>query len=81
MTCSRCQGFMVQAQLFDFEESYGQMWVASSRCMNCGHIHDPVIEANRLVHPVKAVLVATPKPDYLEEEVQLEAELFLKRAA
>jgi hypothetical protein len=72
---------MVQAQLFDFEESYGQMWVASSRCMNCGHVHDPVIEANRQAHPAPAVLVATRKPDYLEDSVHLGAEAFLRCAA
>lgn len=81
MTCSRCQGLMVQAQLFDFEESYGHLWAASSRCLNCGHVHDPVVEANRQAYPVKAVLVAPSKPDYLEDEVHLATESFLRCAA
>ncbi|MBH0178855.1 MAG: hypothetical protein HP491_13590 [Nitrospira sp.] len=81
MTCIRCQGLMVQDQLFDFEGAYGHLWATSSRCLNCGHVHDPVIEANHRSRPVKAVLVSIGTPDYLDNEVHLGAESFLRQAA
>jgi uncharacterized Zn finger protein len=81
MKCTRCQGFVVQTQLFDFAGSNGHLWATSSRCLNCGHVHDPEIEANRRSQPVAAVLVATGEPDYLDDEVHLGAESFLRRAA
>ncbi len=40
MTCSRCSGLTVEDHFLDFEGSYGQMWTASWRCVNCGHVHD-----------------------------------------
>ena len=81
MKCTRCQGLMVQAHLFDFGASYGHLWATSSRCLNCGHVDDPVIEANRRSQPVKAVLMPTGEPDYLDAEVHLGAEAFSRRAA
>jgi hypothetical protein len=50
MTCLRCQGLMVEDHFFDFEGTYGFMWMRGWRCMNCGHAADPIIEANRRLH-------------------------------
>ncbi len=79
MTCTRCQGLMVEDQLFDFEGSYGQMWAAGFRCMNCGHVHDPVVAQNGRPQQVKVGV--SREPDYHDEEVHLGAESFLRSAA
>jgi len=47
MTCSRCCGLMVETQVLDMESAYGEMWTTSRRCVNCGHVHDAVIEQHR----------------------------------
>lgn len=83
MTCSRCQGLMVEDHLFDYEGSYGHMWATSARCMNCGHVHDPVIAQNSTSHgkKVKVLVGVSTESDYQDDEVHLGAETFLRRAA
>ena len=46
MVCPRCGG-MVVCEQFDDEKST-RLWFQGARCLNCGHIDDPVIRANRL---------------------------------
>ncbi len=48
MKCSRCHGLMVEDHFLDFEGGFREMWTTSWRCLNCGAIHDWVIEHNRL---------------------------------
>jgi uncharacterized Zn finger protein len=74
---------MVEAHLFDYEGSYGQLWETSLRCMNCGHIYDSVVAQNSKTQQAKTkVLVGvSPEPDYQDDEVHLGAESFLRRAA
>ena len=55
MTCSRCLGLMIEDQFLDLAGAYGQMWTTSWRCVNCGHIHDSVIEQHRLARPEQLV--------------------------
>ena len=81
MNCSRCHGLMVQAQLLDFEGAYGQMWTTSLRCVNCGRIHDSVIEQNRLARQEKVLVTSGGEPDYQDDEVHLGAESFIRPAA
>jgi hypothetical protein len=38
---------MTQDHFIDLMESGGEWWTASWRCINCGYVHDPVLEANR----------------------------------
>ena len=80
MTCSRCQGLMVEDQLFDAESTQRHMWTTSLRCMNCGHIHDAMTVKNRRSQQVHALLVSSSEPDYLDEEVHLGVESFLRLA-
>ena len=47
MTCSCCCGLMFETQVLDMEGAYGEMWAISWRCVNCGHVHDAVIEQHR----------------------------------
>jgi hypothetical protein len=38
---------MLEEQMIDMEAGYGEMWSVSSRCVNCGHRHDAVIQHHR----------------------------------
>jgi len=67
MDCVRCQGLMVEDQFFDLQGAQGFMWMKGWRCMNCGHVVDPIIEANRRLH--EAALLVGPS-----EELENEAE-------
>jgi uncharacterized Zn finger protein len=80
MHCSRCRGFMVEDHFLDMEGGFREMWTASWRCMNCGHVHDSVIEQNRLAQQDK-VVVCSSEPDYQDDEVHLGSEAFIRVAA
>ena len=49
-TCTRCHGLMLEEQIIDMEGAYGEMWSTCSRCVNCGHRHDAVIQQHRQSH-------------------------------
>ena len=50
MTCSRCDGLVVHKYLLDPRE--GPLFgFHTSRCLNCGAIHDDVIRLNQRVPP------------------------------
>jgi len=50
MSCTRCQGLMLEEHMIDMEGGYGEMWSRSWRCFNCGHRHDAVIQQHRQTH-------------------------------
>ena len=50
MTCRRCKGCMARDHFLDLQESGGDWWLEGWRCINCGHIYDPVVEQNRRLH-------------------------------
>lgn len=50
MSCTRCQGLMLEEQMIDMEAGYGEMWSCSWRCFNCGHRDDTVMQYHRQVH-------------------------------
>ena len=81
MDCSRCRGLMVEDHFLDFEGGFREMWTASWRCMNCGHVHDAVIEQNRLARQERVLMLPSSEPDYQDEEVHLGAESFIRHAA
>jgi len=81
MTCSRCCGFMVEDHFLDLEGAYGEMWTTSWRCMNCGRVHDSVIEQHQPTRPKKVLAFQNGEPDYQDDEVHLGAESFIRRAA
>ena len=81
MNCSRCSGLMTKDHFMDFQGTAGFMWMAGWRCMNCGHIQDPVIERNRqLPHP-KVQILTRDEPAHHDKDVYLEAESVTDRAA
>jgi uncharacterized Zn finger protein len=81
MNCSRCSGLMVEDHFLDFEGTTGYMWMTGFRCMNCGHVYDPVIEQNRQAQRDKVLVLPSGEPDYHDEEVHLGAESIIARAA
>ena len=81
MTCLRCEGLMVEDHCLDMEGAYGEMWTTSWRCMNCGRVHDAVIEQHQLAQQEKVLAVSSGAPEYQDDEVYLGAESFMRRAA
>lgn len=81
MTCTRCQGLMVEDHLFDLEGTFGHLWATGVRCMNCGHVDDGMIAQNRRLQQAKVPVVSSSASDYQDEEVHLGAESYLSLAA
>lgn len=81
MTCSRCRGLMIEDHFVDLEGAFGEMWTTSWRCVNCGHVYDAVIEQHRLAQQEKVLVFPSGEPDYQDDEVYLESEAFIRRAA
>ena len=51
MTCTRCEGFMVEERLQDIWDDTGQNFFQAWHCIACGEIVDPVILSNRQLRP------------------------------
>jgi rubredoxin len=41
---------MARDHFLDLQESGGEWWLEGWRCINCGHVFDPVLENNRRMH-------------------------------
>ncbi|WP_447977277.1 hypothetical protein [Candidatus Nitrospira bockiana] len=54
MTCPRCQGLMLKDACIDLLETQST-WIVTHRCVNCGHIADAVVTANRQRQSMSAV--------------------------
>ncbi len=81
MNCSRCQGLMVSDHFLDFEGTIGHMWASGYRCMNCGNVHDPVIEQHRLAKAQPALVLASSEADNMKDEFHTEVHAVVMRAA
>jgi hypothetical protein len=81
MTWTRCQGYMATDHCLDMEGSWGPMWTTSWRCVNCGRLHDCVIEQNSEVRHKKVLTVSSSGRKYEHDEVPLGAEAFIRAAA
>jgi len=81
MTCSRCQGFMVEDHFLDIEGAFGEMWTTGLRCMNCGRVYDSVIAQHQLACQGRVLALPSGEPDYQDDEVHLGAEAFIRLAA
>ena len=80
MRCTRCQGLMLDEHMIDMEAGYGEMWSRSSRCVNCGHRDDGVLQQRRqqrampiVVSQAVAVQEAVERPWELESSEPLAA--------
>jgi C4-type Zn-finger protein len=71
MNCPRCQGLMLEEHMIDMEAGYGEMWNRSSRCANCGHRDDAVIQYHRRL---SAKSVMAPMPIHEAVELDWESE-------
>jgi uncharacterized Zn finger protein len=72
---------MIEEHFLDMQGACGEMWTTSLRCMNCGHVHDAVIEQNRLARQEKLVALLSGEPDYQDDEVHLGVEAIIRHAA
>ena len=80
MECTRCRGLMVEDHFIDLHGTGGLMWMRGWRCMNCGHVVDPLIEANRRLEAATLRAMAHEELGYEEEEVHLGAETITRYA-
>ncbi len=81
MNCSRCQGLMVREHLLDFEGTYGHMWASGYRCMNCGNVHDPLIEQHRLAKAQPKLMIVNGEAGHEEDELLTDVHSVIMRAA
>lgn len=81
MNCSRCQGFMVREHFLDFDGTIGHMWARGYRCMNCGNVHDPIIERHRRTRNHRALALPNGEPESQQDELSPECHTPIMRAA
>lgn len=53
MVCQRCRGLLVRDAFYDLSVKADARY-ATTRCINCGHIEDAVVRANRIRISVSA---------------------------
>jgi hypothetical protein len=61
---------MARDHFLDLQESGGDWWLEGWRCINCGHVYDPVVERNRRLHAATlaaAVVQAPSTPELVAE--------------
>lgn len=68
MRCRRCNGCMAKDHFVDLMESGGEWWTATWRCINCGYVLDPVLEANRQKQKNIAAVAQTPEEVCISSE-------------
>ncbi len=51
ITCRRCHGLMVPERFQDLQDDTGQLSFYGWRCLTCGEIVDPLIQAHRQHQP------------------------------
>ena len=75
MSCTRCQGLMMEEPMIDMEAGYGEMWGHSWRCFNCGHRDDAVIQHHRRrnAKPIVASPLTVVVEDTIERSWELES--------
>jgi hypothetical protein len=81
MSCSRCHGLMVKEHFLDFDGTIGHMWASGHRCMNCGNVHDPVIEQHRLVRTEQMRVPLSPERYTTHNEFHVDTEAVIRPAA
>ncbi|MBI1820384.1 MAG: hypothetical protein HY036_03410 [Nitrospirae bacterium] len=47
MECPKCKGLMVFEQFYDYQDDTGKASFTGWRCILCGKILDPLIDAHR----------------------------------
>jgi hypothetical protein len=56
---------MARDHFLDLQESGGEWWMEGWRCINCGHVFDPVVERNRRLQEtgILSSLMAAKRPN------------------
>jgi len=75
MSCTRCQGLMLEEHMIDLEGGYGEMWSCSWRCVNCGHRDDAVLRQHRQRYaaPIMVSLQTMTVPETVALSWELES--------
>lgn len=60
---------MARDHFLDMQESGGEWWLEGWRCINCGHVFDPVLERNRRMHAAALAAAAVEPPMSLQAAV------------
>jgi len=81
MSCSRCQGLMIRDHFLDFDGTIGHMWANGYRCMNCGNVHDPVIEQHRLAREQRALAIPNGEHESRKNDLIPDSQTVMLRAA
>ena len=81
MSCSRCQGLMVREHFLDFDGTIGHMWANGYRCMNCGNVHDPIIEQHRLARSQQPLTIQHGEHEPGKTDLIPESQPVMLRAA
>ncbi len=81
MSCSRCNGCMIEDYLLDMEDSSGSMWLQAWRCMNCGNVFDSMLQHNRQTQGAKPLSTVSPALAVNGEAIPLGAEAMTRLAA
>jgi len=55
---------MAKDHFLDLMESAESMWLAGWRCLNCGNVHDPVVEKNRCGQGMATVVSTVRVPGH-----------------
>ena len=61
---------MARDYFLDLQESGGDWWLEGWRCINCGHVYDPVVEQNRRLHAAALAAADVQAPSTLEPVAQ-----------
>ena len=81
MSCSRCQGLMIRDHFLDFDGTIGHMWANGYRCMNCGNVHDPIIEQHRLARTQQMSAFQNDELGSRKNDLIADSETIMLRAA
>ena len=75
MSCTRCQGLMLDEHMIDLEGGYGEMWSRSWRCFNCGYRDDAVLRQHRQRYaaPIMVSLQTVTVPEAVALSWELES--------
>ena len=72
---------MARDHFLDLQESGGEWWMEGWRCINCGHVFDPVVEQNRRLHAAAMASAAAQQPQAPEPVITGDPEHSLDLAA
>jgi hypothetical protein len=65
---------MARDHFLDLQESGGEWWLEGWRCINCGHVFDPVVENNRRLHAAALAAAGAQAPVTVQEVQEEELE-------